>query len=161
MKASNRTQARALALQALCLFDAMKNDFREQLGKFLHDEENFEDLGIESVDKELVDFARSLAEGAWEHCKEYDRMLVAAVPDWSIKRMPLVDRNIMRLGLHEWQTHSDTPFSVIVNEAIELARRFGGTDSPKFVNGVLDGIRKRTELAETATPQPAPDTAKP
>lgn len=152
MRKNKRSQARALALQALCLFDMMKDDFRAQFDAFLADSENFEDLEIDAidVDKDLIEFARSLALGTWANYRDYDKQLNDAVPDWSIKRMPLVDRNILRLGLHEWQTHSETPFNVIINEAIELAARFGGTDSRKFVNGVLDGIRKRSATTATA-----------
>ncbi|MDX2198225.1 MAG: transcription antitermination factor NusB [Phycisphaerae bacterium] len=160
MSFRNKSQARTLALQALCLYDALGDSFATQVLAFLRDPENLQDVGVaQQLSDDLLGFAAGLANGAWMKRGEYDPMLEAAAPDWAIKRMPPVDRNILRLGLHEWLTHPDTPFSVIVNEAIELARRFGGNDSPKFINGVLDGIRrKQAQPATPDQPDPQPST---
>ena len=145
MTTKPRSNARALALQALCQYDVLGKSFANQVSEFLRDPENLADLEIDGLSDELFAFAAALANGAWDKHAEYDAVLQEAAPDWSVRRMPPVDRNILRLGLHEWQTDGATPFSVIINEMIELARRFGGQDSPKFVNGVLDGIRRRRE----------------
>ncbi len=91
----------------------------------------------------MVTFARQLARGAWEQRERADTLLRDTVPDWSVGRMQPVDRNILRIGLYELLECPETPFAVVINEAVELARQFGGADSPGFVNGVLDGLRKR------------------
>lgn len=149
-----RTVARTLALQALCLYDALGDTFGPQVSTFLRDPENHGDLQLDLPNDTNIQLAARLANGAWENRADYDRRLESAVTDWSIKRMSPVDRNILRLGLHEWLAVADTPFAIIVNELIELARRFGGADSPKFINGVLDGIRRKQEQpAAPANPE--------
>lgn len=142
-----RSEARTLALQALCLYDSVGPQFSEQVSTFLRDPENHADLELSGPNDVQLAFAAQLANGAWEQRDKYDRMLEAAVAGWSIKRMPPVDRNLLRLGLHEWLALADMPFAMLINELIELSRRFGGNDSPKFVNGVLDGIRRKMQQA--------------
>jgi N utilization substance protein B len=149
-----RSQARALALQALCLFDALDEAFAPQLEAFLQDPEVLADLEIDSPPPpELLVFARSLAEGAWARRPRYDELLGRTAAHWSVQRMTPVDRNVLRLGLFELLDHGQAPAQVVLNEAIELARRFGDRDSPAFVNGVLDAIRR----SEAAVP-PANDS---
>jgi transcription antitermination protein NusB len=150
-KRPQRSQARALALQALCLFDSLGEGFAEQLGHFLQDSHVYADLGLtRSPGVENLSFARTLVLGAWQARAQYDELLTQAAADWSISRMTPVDRNILRLGLHELLEHSDTPPEVVIDEAIELARRFGAEDSPGFVNGVLDAIRKQLGIGKEA-----------
>ena len=74
-------------------------------------------------------------------------MLSRHVARWSLKRMQPVDRNLLRLGLFELLEQPDTPYRVVINEAVELAQQFGGTESPGFVNGVLDGLRHELNLS--------------
>lgn len=143
-----RTRARILALQALCAFDAQGEAFAEHLGAFLHDSINYADLGWRGrCEPDIVAHARRLAEGAWQRRPESDALLQKHVADWSVERMQPVDRNILRLGLYELLDHPETPPAVVINEAVELANIFGGSDSPGFVNGVLDALRKRLEDA--------------
>jgi transcription antitermination factor NusB len=149
-----RTVSRALALQVLCLYDALGDDFGMQVSTFLRDPENYADLQLDPPTDTQISLAARLANGAWQGRADYDRRLEEAVTDWSIKRMSPVDRNLLRLGLHEWLAVADTPFPVIVNELVELARRFGGADSPKFINGVLDGIRRKRDAAPAAAAEP-------
>ncbi len=173
MPLRRRSKARVLALQALCAFDALADDFNEDLDAFLQDPATYMDLGWEPmVESEVLRFARELATNTFQLRERLDDLLTRHVPDWSVARMQPVDRNILRLGLYELQECPDTPFQVVINEAIELARRFGGGESPAFVNGVLDGVRRALErppaptaeedaeeAAETATPAcPAPET---
>jgi N utilization substance protein B len=138
-----RSRARMLALQALCAFEAVGERFDEQLDEFLADEEILSDLEIRRPPPaEILDFARVLAKGTWSQRAALDALLSRTTAHWTVGRMTPVDRNILRLGLHELHAHPDTPPQVVINEAIELARRFGDTDSPGFVNGVLDAVRR-------------------
>jgi N utilization substance protein B len=132
-----------LALQALCAFEAVGEQFSEQLDGFLHDEQALADLDIaHPPPEELLQFARDLALGAWAQRETLNDKLARTAAHWSLSRMTPVDRNVLRLGLHELLEHPDTPPQVVINEAIELARQFGDANSPAFVNGVLDAIRR-------------------
>jgi len=88
------------------------------------------------------DFALKLVSGTTSELSEIDELLAANAINWKISRMAAVDRNVLRLGIYEL-TRTDTPVSVILDEAIQLARRFGGESSPSFVNGVLDAVAKQ------------------
>lgn len=143
-----RAQARALALQALCLFDALAEDFEPRLEGFLRDHVNHADLGwAGDISPQTLTLARSLAHGTWKFREQCDRQLSEHVTDWSVARMQPVDRNILRLGIYELLERPDVPHQVVITQAIELAKYFGGDDSPAFVNGVLDGIRRRLDEA--------------
>ncbi|MBN2447650.1 MAG: transcription antitermination factor NusB [Phycisphaerae bacterium] len=155
-----RSQARMLALQALCLYDALGAEFDQQIDRFLTDTSVHHELGIQhSLTPEIISFARELACEAWSRRNQYNEMLGRAVHGWSVRRMPPVDRNILRLGFYELFEHPETPHQVVINEAIELARRFGDADSPAFVNGVLDAIWRDTGLSDNgqASSQPTGD----
>lgn len=145
-----------LALQALCAFEAVDEEFKRQLDEFLHDEHVLADLDIDlPPPPELIDFARGLASAAWAQRKSLDETISRAAIHWSLERMIPVDRNILRMGLHELLEHRETPPKVVINEAIELARRFGDADSPAFVNGVLDAVHKTLiEAPESLTESP-------
>ena len=88
------------------------------------------------------DFALKLFSGTTSELSDIDELLAANAINWKISRMAAVDRNVLRLGIYEL-TRTDTPVSVILDEAIQLARRFGGDSSPGFVNGVLDAVAKQ------------------
>ena len=146
MSRSKRSQARVLALQALCAYESCGDAFDADLELFLRDSVNFADLGWDGPPPlEILTLAKDLARRAWGNRGRADELLSESVPGWSVQRMAPVDRNILRLGLHELLECPDTPPVVVINEAIELARGFGGEDSPKFVNGVLDGIRRKLD----------------
>lgn len=83
-------------------------------------------------------FAQQLVDGTIEHLSEIDEKIASFAQDWSINRMANVDRNVMRLATYELLFCSDIPGRVSLNEAIELAKRYGGEESAKFVNGILD-----------------------
>jgi len=97
------------------------------------------------------DFALQLAAGTASELSEIDDLLAANAINWKISRMAAVDRNVLRLGIYEL-TRTDTPVSVILDEAIQLARRFGGESSPGFVNGVLDAVAKQIREQAEQTP---------
>ncbi len=88
-------------------------------------------------DQELIDFARSLVAGVRKHKVEIDRQLALRADNWTMERMAVTDRNILRMGAYE-MLFGGTPERVAINEAVELAKRYGGKQSPHFVNGVLD-----------------------
>lgn len=88
-------------------------------------------------------FARELAEGALKHCDESDRVIADMAVDWTVERMATIDRNILRLAIYEIFHRPDIPDSVAVNEAVELAKKYGEADSSKFVNGILGEIVRR------------------
>jgi N utilization substance protein B len=86
------------------------------------------------------DFARALVAAAAEHADQVDQLIVASSKNWRIDRMSRVDRNILRLGAAELVAFREVPVKVVINEAVELAKRFGTAESSAFVNGVLDRI---------------------
>jgi N utilization substance protein B len=92
------------------------------------------------VDVAAQDFARGLVHAAVERAKEIDDLIASASKNWRIERMSRVDRNILRLGACELIAFRDVPVKVVINEAVELAKRFGTAESSAFVNGVLDRI---------------------
>jgi N utilization substance protein B len=93
-----------------------------------------------AIEGEALSFAQALAAAAAEHAVKIDEVIVAASKNWRIDRMSRVDRNILRLGACELIAFRDVPVKVIINEAVELAKRFGTAESSAFVNGVLDRI---------------------
>lgn len=92
------------------------------------------------VDASAQLFARDLVAAATEHAARVDALIAAASKNWRIERMSRVDRNILRLGACELVAFPDVPVKVVINEAVELAKRFGTAESSAFVNGVLDRI---------------------
>jgi transcription antitermination protein NusB len=94
---------------------------------------------------QLEMFCLGSYDGVIAHLDEIDRCLGAAAENWRLPRMAAVDRNVLRLGAFELLFAPDTPASVAIDEAIELARRYGAKDSPGFVNGVLDRLRQTKE----------------
>ena len=97
-------------------------------------------------DGAFSDYARKLAEGVEAHVYEVDDCLVNASENWALPRMPIVDRSLLRIATYEMLYVDDVPLSVSINEAVELAKEFGGEDeSPRFVNGVLGRIAQYIE----------------
>jgi N utilization substance protein B len=88
---------------------------------------------------ELAEFSRGLVSGVRHHCREMDKLIEQVAENWSLKRMAATDRNILRLGAFEI-LHTDTPDRVAIDEAVELAKRFGSAQSAQFVNGILDKL---------------------
>lgn len=103
----------------------------------------------------IREFAEGLALGTIRHVGEIDPLIAASAEHWRLARMAVVDRLILRLAVFEMQGGDAVPASVVINEAIELARTFSTEDAVKFVNGVLDAIRRR--LGTTATDAAAPE----
>ncbi len=130
----DRRLARELALQALFYFDMDRGDPAELLELFCT---NFE----ETVTDTVKPFFLELVEGVTASRAEINTLLNRCSSNWKISRMPVVDRNIMRIATFELVKRSDIPSSVSINEAVEIGKRFGTRGSGSFINGVLDRIR--------------------
>lgn len=137
---SGRRRAREFALQALYAVDLAGVSGPTALSGLwacrLDDTESPE----EPVQPDEAEFAQELVRGVIEDRPAIDGRIEAASLHWRLPRMPVVDRNVLRIGAYEILHRPDIPVSVSINEAIELAKRFGGGDSRAFVNGLLDRI---------------------
>lgn len=109
------------------------------------------DGDILCLDGPLSDYACMLIEGVEGHASEIDARLESISENWTVERMPIMDRTILRLALFEMLYVDDVPTSVAINEAVELAKEFGGEDeSPRFVNGMLGRVARQLEAATDA-----------
>lgn len=129
---TRRSRAREVALQLLFQRDHNERPDRAALEQFARD--RLHDPG-------LATYCLALYDGAVSHLNEIDERLTKAAENWRLARMAGVDRNSLRLGAFELLFTPEIPPGVAIDEAIELARRFGSADSPAFVNGVLDRLR--------------------
>ena len=129
----NRSKSREYALQMLYQMDIRRTPSGETPDAFwpFHD-----------PPAEVKAFANQLFSGTVEHLPEIDALIARHADNWDMKRMAVIDRNILRLGAFELLYLADVPPKVCINEAIELAKHFGDTESGKFVNGILDAIHK-------------------
>ena len=97
--------------------------------------------------KKSFEYAQRLATGTLENCESIDDLIREYAENWRLERMPATDRNILRLAIYEMLHEASVPKVVIVDEAIELAKKFGSEDSGRFVNGLLDGVLQSRRLA--------------
>jgi N utilization substance protein B len=130
---TRRSRAREVALQLLFQREQNPSVERAAIATFVHD--RLRDAVAEP-------FCLSLYDGVTAQLGGIDERLAAAAENWRLSRMAAVDRNVLRLGAYELLFTSDTPPAVAINEAIELARRYGTGESPAFVNGILDQLKK-------------------
>lgn len=131
----DRTEARRLAVQVLYQADILEEDPARLI-----------DEGHLVAETQLLGrYARRLIEGANEHKNSIDEELVEASENWALDRMPIVDRSLLRMAAYEMEFVDEVPISVSINEAVNLAKEFGGDDSPRFVNGILGRIATRLE----------------
>lgn len=151
---SRRSRAREIALQALYQRDQNKSMTNEDALTF---------LARRLSEPELLELGKSLYLGTAQHAKTIDERLSQVADNWSVERMAVVDRNVLRLGIYELYHGPETPFKVVLDEAIELARRYGSEESPAFVNGILDKIANEKNKSEeqTAETQPQEPPAEP
>lgn len=125
-----RSRAREVALQVL---------YQEDLNPTTEVAESDRFLRGRLASGDLVDFAGSLVVGVRQHRTELDKLLEHTADNWTLGRMAATDRNVLRIGAFEL-LHTTTPPRVVINEAVELAKRFGSKQSPPFVNGILDRL---------------------
>jgi transcription antitermination protein NusB len=129
-----RTKARECAFQLLYQWEVGGEPMADAMAAFWR---------LRSGVPQMRAMAERLARGAHARAGELDAAIAEAASNWRIDRIAMVDRTILRLGTYELLAEPDTPSAVVLDEAVELAKRFGEADSPAFVNGVLDAIRRR------------------
>ena len=100
---------------------------------------------------EIVDYATKLIEGVQEHAPEIDRLIDKSAERWALERMPVVDRNLLRMGAFELLWMADVPTAVVINEAVELAKSLSTDESGRFVNGILGRIAQERGGAESSS----------
>jgi N utilization substance protein B len=132
MAPAKRTKARERALQALYQIDVASTDLEEALARFWR--------SFEPVEREVREMAEALVRGVAAHRRQIDEAIEAVSVNWRLDRMAKVDRNVLRLAVHELLHRPDVPVKVVIDEAIELGKKFGSESSGAFVNGVLDRI---------------------
>jgi transcription antitermination factor NusB len=143
----SRTRARELAMQALYQLDVQGSHVLSQLGEF------FEEYSDDVTSRRL---AAEWTRGTWDNIELCDEFIVGAIIKWKLSRLATVDKNILRLSVYQLKFCTDIPPKVVINEAIELAKKFGTDKSSAFVNGVLDAVLRKI----AAEPQPPQETAR-
>ncbi|MCD4705274.1 transcription antitermination factor NusB [bacterium] len=135
---SNRHLSRVIVLQTLFAWDFNKTQENpEHILKYT--EKEF------TPDKDETGFTKELLKGIVQKYKEINDLIIKYAPEWPLKQINIIDRNILRIGIYELKFTSDKmPPKVAINEAIELAKNYGGDNSGKFINGVLGAIYKET-----------------
>lgn len=138
---ASRHLSRSIAMQSLYEWD-FTGKKKENLDKIV--EKNIEEFGPGMEDK---DFIWELARGVVAKISNIDKIIAKAAPEWPIEQITIVDRNVLRIGLYEllYGNKEDVPPKVAINEAIELAKTFGGESSGKFINGVLGTVFNEIE----------------
>lgn len=138
-----RSKAREYALQILYQVDVTRTDAQTIMQDFWE---------AHPAPQDVRGFATQVVEGTVGHLEQINHLIAQHANNWDITRMAIVDRNILRMGAYELLYMEDVPPKVCLNEAVELAKRFGDEESSKFVNGILDTIHKMHGRAETQAP---------
>jgi transcription antitermination protein NusB len=136
---ASRRKSRELALQMLFQREVGKHSTEHVLTTFLEEKK---------LDPSVREFARWLFEGTVGEITTLDAAIRDQAEHWRLERMAAVDRNLLRMALFELLHSPETPAAAVINEALELARRYSGADSVEFVNGVLDALRKKIETSK-------------
>ena len=139
-----RRKARICALQMLFQYDIAQPRADELPDSY------WEAFG-DDMGNVARDFSNNLALGAISRLDEIDDLIKRRAEHWRIKRMAVVDRNILRLAIYEFLYEADTPKTVVINEALEIARRFSTFEATQFINGILDAIKRDLESYQSAS----------
>lgn len=129
-----RTRARELAMQALYQLDIQGLQAMELLDKFFAEED---------ADDFVLNLAREWTKGTWGNLQQCDQLIAGSILKWQLSRLSPVDKSILRLSVYQLKFCPDIPPKAVINEGIELAKKFSSDKSPAFVNGVLDAIYKK------------------
>jgi N utilization substance protein B len=135
-----RHKAREAALQMLFAYDLVKSPCDVLTSSY------WKELGETSIDDKTRNFANQLVCGTLEELEAIDNRIRTRAEHWRIERMAIVDRNVLRLAVYEF-IYQDTPGTVAINEALEIARRFSTYEATQFINGILDAIKQDLESA--------------
>ncbi|HET9480534.1 MAG TPA: transcription antitermination factor NusB [Candidatus Polarisedimenticolia bacterium] len=138
-----RRRAREYALQILFQLDLAPDGVEQALETFWNDKR---------VTGAVQEFAERIARGTMERRDAIDQVIAACALNWRVSRMAVVDRNLLRMAVYEFLCEPDTPRVVAIDEAIEIAKKFGTDESGPFINGILDAIRIRLEKGELTLP---------
>ena len=140
--ASNRHLGRIIALQTL-----YEQEMRQDADDNAFDLNAVLERNIERYSESLedVEFIRQLVDGVTAQAEELDAKLQPVAPEWPIDQIARMDRLVLRIGLYELENEADVPPKVVINEAVELAKAFGGDNSSKFVNGVLGTLLRQID----------------
>ncbi|MHC5059971.1 MAG: transcription antitermination factor NusB [Planctomycetota bacterium] len=136
-----RTRARELAMQSLYQLDVQGKDCLDEVNVFLRQS---------SEEETIFQMANEWTHKAWENLEVCDELIKTAVVKWELARLSQVDRSILRLSAYQLNFCRDIPGKVVINEAIELAKKYSAEPSPRFVNGVLDAILRKLNASGTA-----------
>ena len=136
-----RTRSRELALQILYQVDVRK----ERRDEFIADFWENQTASDDTLDDSVMEFSTTLVNGTLKNLVQIDEYITSYAENWQLSRMAVIDRNIMRMGVFELLYLEDMPPKVAINEAVELAKKYGDTESGKFVNGILDKINKKED----------------
>jgi len=134
-----RTKARELAMQGLYQLDVQGSDVLDSLTEFFLESE---------TDNFICSLARDWTRGTWENLEPCDELIAASTIKWQFARLSPVDKSILRLAVYQLKFCADIPPKVVINEAIELAKKYSSDKSPGFVNGVLDAVLKKLVASE-------------
>ena len=132
-----RTKARELTMQALYQLDVQGQNVLDSMERFISDS---------SSDNHVRELATEWTYKTWENLKKCDELITDSTIKWQFTRLSPVDRSILRLSVYQLKFCPDIPPKVVINEAIELAKKFSTDKSPGFVNGVLDAVTKKLEI---------------
>jgi len=132
-----RRQLRNLIIQALYEIDTVDHPPQEVIARHLEQENNLSDDGSE--------FLKRFVEGVLSITPELDDVIATFAPEWPVDQLAILDRNILRMALWEIVLYEETPLKVAINEAVELAKRFGSDSSARFVNGVLGTLAEQEQ----------------
>ncbi len=139
----DRRKARELALQMLFQVDIARQSVEEVFVTF---------FASHKFKPEVVEFAQRVVKGSVEHRKEIDHLISTTTENWKMDRMATVDRNILRIAVYEFLYEETVPKKVAINEALEIAKKYSTAESVQFINGVLDGIKKKLEKQPALNP---------
>ncbi len=155
--ASNRHLGRIIALQTL-----YEQELRQDADDKTFDVNEVLARNVARYQEMLddVEFINQLVAGVTAHTAELDAKLQPVAPEWPIDQIARMDRIILRIGLYELENEADVPPKVVINEAVELAKAFGGDNSSKFINGVLGTLLREREAAAKPAKKPAAKTTK-
>jgi N utilization substance protein B len=131
----NRRRARSVALKVLYELDSSNHEPGTVLTQRLADEKLTDDAAV---------FVRQLVMGVWQQRVELDQMIHEYAPEWPIDQMAIIDRNVLRIAIYEFDVARITPLKVAINEAVEMAKAYGSDSAPRFINGVLGALTHST-----------------